>query len=159
MTDQATAVKTRDVTGSRYEPPRSHQETRRFYIGAGVFSILLAFAGFGPSLIDHSRRFAPPSAQYIAHGATNLAWLVLFLAQATLVARGRVATHRRLGWAGPVMAAAVIGMLVTVVHRDHHGGIGEGAGSRTETITASTSRWSPALRRSSSAASAPGEPS
>jgi len=49
------------------------REKRRFYIGAGVFSILLAFAGFGPSLIDHSRRHAPPEALYIAHGATALA--------------------------------------------------------------------------------------
>ena len=74
MTDQAAVVKTRDVTGSRYEPPqRSHQEKRWFYIGAGVFSILLAFAGFGPSLIDHSRRYAPPEALYVAHGATSTA--------------------------------------------------------------------------------------
>lgn len=116
MTDLAAVVKTRDVTGSRYEPPqRSHQEKRRFYIGAGVFSILLAFAGFGPSLIDHSRRYAPPEALYIAHGATALAWLALFLAQATLVATGRVAMHRRLGWAGPVIAAAVIVMGVAIV--------------------------------------------
>ena len=116
MTDQAAVVTTRDVAGSRYEPPpRSHQETRRFYIGAGVFSILLAFAGFGPSLIDHSRRHAPPEALYMAHGATALAWLALFLAQATLVARGRVATHRRLGWAGPVIAAAVIITAVAIV--------------------------------------------
>lgn len=116
MTDQQAVVKTPGVTGSRYEPPqRSHRGRRRFYIGVGVFAILLAFAGFGPSLIDHSRRFAPPSALYIAHGATNLAWLVLFLAQATLVARGRVATHRRLGWAGPVIAAAVMVMGVAIV--------------------------------------------
>jgi hypothetical protein len=80
-----------------------------------VFAILLAFAGFGPSLIDHSRRYAPPEALYIAHGATNLAWLALFLAQATLVARGRVAMHRRLGWAGPVIAAAIIVMGVAIV--------------------------------------------
>ena len=116
MTDQAAVVTTPEVTGSRYEPRRrSHQGTRGFYIGAGVFSILLAFAGFGPSLIDHSRRFAPPSELYVAHGATNLAWLALFLAQATLVARGRVATHRRLGWAGPVIVAAVIVMGVAIV--------------------------------------------
>jgi hypothetical protein len=80
-----------------------------------VFSILLAFAAFGPSLIDHSRRYEPPNALYIAHGATNLVWLALFLAQAALVARGRVAVHRRLGWAGPVVVAAVIVMGVDIV--------------------------------------------
>jgi hypothetical protein len=109
MTDQAAIAKTPRVTGSRYEPPeRSYRKRRRFYIGAGVFSILLAFAGFGPSLIDHSRRYAPPSALVISHGATALAWLALFLTQTTLVASGRVAIHRRLGWAGPVIAAAII---------------------------------------------------
>jgi hypothetical protein len=116
MADQAAVVQARGVTGSTDEPPqRSHQKRSRFYIGAGVFAILLAFAAFGPSLIDQSRRYAPPSALYIAHGATNLAWLALFLAQATLVARGRVATHRRLGWAGPVIVAAVFVMAVAIV--------------------------------------------
>jgi hypothetical protein len=98
MTDQAAVVQARGVTVSTDEPPqRSHQKRSRFYIGAGVFAILLAFAAFGPSLIEPSRRFAPPSPLYPAHGATNLAWLIVFVAQATLVARGRVATHRRLG--------------------------------------------------------------
>jgi hypothetical protein len=116
MTDQAAVVATPDATASTHAPPqRAARRTRRFYVGVGVFSILLAFAGFGPSLVDHSRRFAPPSPLYIAHGATNLAWLVLFLVQATLVARGRIATHRRLGWAGPVVVAALLVMAVAIV--------------------------------------------
>jgi hypothetical protein len=41
--------------------------------------------------------------------------MALYLAQATLVARGRVGMHRRLGWAGPVIAAAVIVMGVAIV--------------------------------------------
>jgi hypothetical protein len=54
MTDQAAVVKTRGITGSRYEPPqRSYPKRQAFYIGVGAFAILLAFAGFGPSLIDH----------------------------------------------------------------------------------------------------------
>jgi hypothetical protein len=60
MTDHAAGVQTGGVTGSPDQPVRrSLQKGRRFYIGAGVFAILLAFAGFGPSLIDHSRRYAP----------------------------------------------------------------------------------------------------
>ena len=116
MTDQAAVAETAGLTGSTDERvQRSYQLRQQFYIGAGVLSILLAFVGFGPSLIDHSRRFAPPSPIYIAHGATNLAWLVLFLVQATLVARGRIATHRRVGWAGPVVVAALIVMAVAIV--------------------------------------------
>ena len=81
---------------------------QRFYISFGIFVILLSFAGFAPSLIDHSRRFAPPTTLLLAHGATSLAWLVLYVTQALLVAMGRVGFHRRLGWAGPVIAALVL---------------------------------------------------
>ena len=117
MADQQAVVKTAGVTGSRYEPPQhSLRERRRFYVGVGVFAILLAFAAFGPSLIDQSRRYAPPDALVLVHGASALAWLALFLTQATLVARGQVATHRRLGAAGPVMAAVVfvLGLYVVI---------------------------------------------
>ena len=70
-----------------------------FYVGFGVFVILLSFAGFAPSLVDQSRRFAPPTTLLLVHGATALAWLLLYVTQALLVARGRVDLHRRLGWA------------------------------------------------------------
>jgi hypothetical protein len=81
---------------------------RWFYFGAGLFVIVLSFAGFGPSLIDQSRRNAPPTPLLIAHGATALAWLLLFPTQAALVATRRVAVHRRLGWVGPALAAVII---------------------------------------------------
>jgi hypothetical protein len=79
-----------------------------FYIGFGIFVILLSFAGFAPSLIDQSRRFAPPTTLLLVHGATSLAWLLLYVAQALLVAMGKVDLHRRLGWAGPMMAALLV---------------------------------------------------
>jgi hypothetical protein len=79
-----------------------------FYIGFGIFVILLSFAGFAPSLIDQSRRFAPPATLHMLHGATALAWLLLYVTQAMLVARRRVDLHRRLGWAGPVMAVLLV---------------------------------------------------
>jgi hypothetical protein len=81
---------------------------QRFYLGFGIFVILLSFAGFAPSLIDHSRRFAPPTTLLLVHGATSLAWLLLYATQALLVARGRVDLHRRLGWAGPVIASLLV---------------------------------------------------
>lgn len=40
---------------------------------------------------------------------------MLFLLQATLVARGRTAAHRRVGWAGPVVVAAVFVMAMAIV--------------------------------------------
>lgn len=70
--------------------------------------ILVSVAGFGPSIIDQSGRNAPPTPLVMAHGIVAGAWLLLFLTQATLVATGRVAVHRRLGRAGPVLAVAMI---------------------------------------------------
>ena len=89
-------------------PARQVRTGQRFYVGFGVFVILLSFAGFAPSLIDQSRRFAPPTTLHLLHGATALAWLLLYVTQALLVAKGRVDLHRRLGWAGPMIAVLLV---------------------------------------------------
>jgi hypothetical protein len=102
MADQAV------VLGAADAPARRARTGHRFYVGFGVFVILLSFAGFAPSLIDQSRRFGPPTTLLMVHGATALAWLLLYATQALLVARRRVDLHRRLGWAGPVIAALVL---------------------------------------------------
>jgi len=102
MADDAVVVVAAEV------PARQVRTGHRFYVGFGVFVILLSFAGFAPSLIDQSRRFGPPTTLLMVHGATALAWLLLFATQALLVARRRVNLHRRLGWAGPIVAALVL---------------------------------------------------
>ena len=102
MADDAVVVVAADV------PARQVRTGHRFYVGFGVFVILLSFAGFAPSLIDQSRRFGPPTTLLLVHGATAFAWLLLFATQALLVAKRRVNLHRRLGWAGPVIAALVL---------------------------------------------------
>jgi hypothetical protein len=102
MADEAVVMRATDV------PARQARTGQGFYVGFGVFIILLSFAGFAPSLIDHSRRFAPPTTLLLVHGATALAWLLLYVTQALLVARGRVDLHRRLGWAGPMIAALLV---------------------------------------------------
>jgi hypothetical protein len=81
---------------------------RWFYIGSGVFMLLLTAAGFGPSFIDPSKRNARPTTIVLAHGIVAAAWLLLFLAQATLVATRRTALHRRVGKAAPTVAALMI---------------------------------------------------
>jgi hypothetical protein len=63
--------------------------------------IVLSLFGFGPSMIDQSRRTAPPTLLVMAHGFAVGAWLLLFLTQAILVATGLTAIHRRLGTIGP----------------------------------------------------------
>jgi hypothetical protein len=83
---------------------------RWFYISAGLFVIFLAVVGFGPSIIDQSTRNAPSTFLVRAHAIAVGAWLLLFLAQAILVATGRTAVHRRLGLVGPVLALLMIGL-------------------------------------------------
>ena len=102
MTDQTVVLSAADAPSHRV------QTGQRFYIGFGVFVILLSFAGFAPSLVDQSRRFAPPTTLHVVHGATAFAWLLLYVTQALLVARGRVDLHRRLGWAAPMIAVLLI---------------------------------------------------
>jgi hypothetical protein len=87
-----------------------------FYVGAGAFVILLCVLGFGPSLVNQAGRRAPLTPIVIAHGLVSSAWLLLFLAQATLVAARRTALHRRLGPAGVVLtiATVVLGYVATL---------------------------------------------
>jgi hypothetical protein len=74
----------------------------------GLFMILLIAAGFGPSIAGQSSRNSPATALVIAHGIVLLAWMLLFLTQAALVATGRTDVHRRLGVLGFALATAVI---------------------------------------------------
>jgi hypothetical protein len=99
MADAAVVARAAGVPATRVRTGQG------FYAGFGIFVILL---GFAPSLIDQSRRFAPPMTLHMVHGATSLAWLLLYVSQALLVARGRVDLHRRLGWAGPAIAALLV---------------------------------------------------
>ena len=75
-----------------------------FYISAALFVILLSAVGFGPSIVDPSRRNGSFTLLVTAHGIVAGAWLLLFLTQATLAATRRAAVHRRLGMLGPVLA-------------------------------------------------------
>jgi hypothetical protein len=93
MADEAVVLRAADV------PARQVRTGQGFYVGFGVFIILLSVAGFAPSLVDQSRRFAPPTTLLLVHGATAFAFLLLYVTQALLVARGRLDLHRRLGWA------------------------------------------------------------
>jgi uncharacterized membrane protein YozB (DUF420 family) len=94
-----------------------------FYIAAGLLVILLNVAGFGPALIDESMRNGQPSLLVIIHGVVASAWLLLFLAQATLVATGRTSIHRRLGVVAPALTVVVVVLIfqttIEVVRRGY----------------------------------------
>jgi hypothetical protein len=100
MPEQVTVATTPTATRSQW------RVVRWFYISAGLFMIVISVAGFGPSLIDQSRRNAAPTPLVIAHGIVAGAWLLLFLTQASLIATKRTAVHRCLGMTGPVLVVA-----------------------------------------------------
>jgi hypothetical protein len=81
------------------------------YMGAALAAIAIAFAGFAPTYYLKGVLDGPElSTLKHVHGIVMTAWLALFLVQARLVATGKVAMHRRLGVAGIVLAALVVGV-------------------------------------------------
>lgn len=107
------------------ETKGSHLRVGRwFYINVGLLMILLNVVAFAPGMIDPSRRNVPlPLTPLVtAHAILASAWLVLFLAQATLVATRRVALHRRAGIAGVMLAWAFVGVgCFTVIEQTRRG--------------------------------------
>jgi hypothetical protein len=83
--------------------------------------IVIAVAGFAPSIIDSSRRLAPLTPLVAAHGSLVLCWLLLFVFQAMLIGSRHVAFHRRMGIVALVLLTVLVPLsyVVTVqmVHR------------------------------------------
>jgi hypothetical protein len=90
---------------------------RWFYVSVALMLILLNIVAFVPSLVDTSRRLAPLplTPLLLIHVVVSVGWLLLFLAQTTLIATGRVSTHRRVGVVGLALSAAVVVLGVLVV--------------------------------------------
>ncbi len=61
---------------------RRHRRLDRWlYISFGLFLILLSVAGFGPSIVDQSKRNAPLTPLVIAHGAAMIVVGVLTIVE------------------------------------------------------------------------------
>jgi uncharacterized membrane protein YozB (DUF420 family) len=104
MREQAIAAIAPDAIG------RPRRVDRWFYISMALMMILFSVVAFGPSIIDPSNRNVPLplTPLVLVHAIVSAAWLVLFLAQATLAATGRVALHRRVGVFGVLLTVAFI---------------------------------------------------
>ena len=75
-----------------------------------MFVILVNVIAFSPSLLNASTRTVPLplTSLDLAHVLVSVTWLLMFMAQVTLVAAGRVTVHRRLGVLGVLLSAAFI---------------------------------------------------
>ncbi|HMF57971.1 MAG TPA: hypothetical protein VK619_16630 [Pyrinomonadaceae bacterium] len=91
---------------------------RLFYTGMAVAIVATVFAGFARTYYLRTYFGAPPLMPLLhLHGIVFTSWLVLFIAQTTLVAAKRIDVHRRLGIVGGVIAVlmVVVGAITAVV--------------------------------------------
>jgi uncharacterized membrane protein YozB (DUF420 family) len=109
------------VTPSDLEPwnHTAHRAatTRRFYQGMAIAFLIAVFAGFARTYFLKPLTGWPPAPAIVHwHAALFTGWMLVFLAQAGLIARGRVIWHRRLGAAAVCLAVAMVavGLSMTV---------------------------------------------
>lgn len=81
----------------------------RFFTGMGLAALLIALIGFAPTYYLRSFSGREPLTTLVhLHGAVATAWLVLYVAQSSLVAVGRSDLHRRVGPLGAALALLVV---------------------------------------------------
>ena len=90
-------------------PPLYHFGARLF----ATFAIAMLIA-FWPSYF--SQLASQPSSHHHAHGLAMTLWLVLLIAQASLVRTGRRALHRQLGLLSYVMVPVIVVVTLRFVH-------------------------------------------
>jgi uncharacterized membrane protein YozB (DUF420 family) len=104
---EALALSTPD-TGRRLE--------RRFFLGMAIALALVCFAGFAPSYYLKSHFGSSPLPLRVhLHGAAFSLWMMLLITQASLITRGRVQLHKRLGIAGCLLAIVMVATGVAVI--------------------------------------------
>jgi hypothetical protein len=89
--------------------------TRRFYVGLGLVVATIAFVGFWPTYFGPLLAGTVDKLPLIHfHAAVYVGWLLIFIAQAVLAARGRIDLHMKLGKVGIGYGVFVIlvGLLV-----------------------------------------------
>jgi hypothetical protein len=99
------------LTGS--DVPTMRGVRRYFFVVMASTITVIVFAGFAPSFYLRGA-FQPGSNLSILlhiHGAVFSTWIILFLIQPILIARGSRALHRRLGWLAVAIAAAMVGLV------------------------------------------------
>jgi hypothetical protein len=89
--------------------PIARRSDSVFFGGMSAVILAIVFVGFMRTFYLSSYFGRPAlSALRVAHGTAFTSWVVLFAIQTSLIAAGRRALHRRLGYAGAVLAALMI---------------------------------------------------
>lgn len=110
-----------------------------FFTGMAVVAIGVGLIGFSTTFLAPmaAGRFVAPPVIHI-HAALFFAWLAFLLTQVRLVSGRRTALHRRAGWAGLALAAAMavsgVGVGLFAARRDLAAGLGEVAHGQFLTV-------------------------
>ena len=83
---------------------------RRFYVWMATAVVVAVALGFGRSIPRRLAGSGALSLPVLLHALLFLGWVLIFLVQVGLIARGRIRVHRRLGAMAAALGAA---MLVT----------------------------------------------
>lgn len=93
---------------------------RRFFAGMAIAMLVVVFVGFARSFYLRPlfpEWHSPSEPIFYVHGAVFTAWIVLLMAQVSLVAAGRRDVHRRIGSYGAALAVlmVVLGTLAALI--------------------------------------------
>lgn len=86
---------------------------RYFFVAMASIVAVIVFAGFAPSFYLRAAFQPRGNLSILLHikGVVFSAWIILFLIQPILIARGSRALHRRLGWLSATIAAAMVALV------------------------------------------------
>lgn len=88
---------------------------RYFYLGMSLVLAGLVVWGFSHTVDANLFHANPPRPLLLwMHGAAFSTWVLFFIAQSTLIRVRNVSVHRTLGWFGTGLAAAMVGLGLTI---------------------------------------------
>jgi hypothetical protein len=99
------------------EATRKSDTSQCLFVGYALAIAAVIFAGFAKNY--YLRAWLGTRAITVmvhAHGVVMTSWVALFVAQTVLAAKRRIDLHRRLGIAGGILAAVVVGLGVYTIH-------------------------------------------
>ena len=86
-----------------------------YFTTMSVLMLAVVVIGFAPTYFLKGAIFAPlPSLLVHIHGAAFSSWILLFIVQTALISTRNVRLHRKLGYAGAVLAASMVVLGVMV---------------------------------------------
>ncbi|HSC78414.1 MAG TPA: hypothetical protein VLB32_07610 [Candidatus Acidoferrales bacterium] len=97
------------ISGAATQTAQRWKSDRWFFGGMGVAAAITVFVGFAPTYFLKDMLGGPPLTPLRhVHGFLFTSWIVLLIAQTSLIAVRRTDVHRRLGVAGGVLATAMV---------------------------------------------------